>query len=134
MHTIEQRKLGKSGLAVPALGIGIWSWGETGWWNYGQSHTHDDVIQAYRTCLDAGFTFFDTAEVYGNGASERLLGECRGLDGRSITIASKFAPPLTRFSRAKVAHFVKTEKSAKLRATFLLFRCYSFFLCPPATF
>ena len=100
MHTIEQRKLGKSGLAVPALGIGIWSWGETGWWNYGQSHTHDDVIQAYRTCLDAGFTFFDTAEVYGNGASERLLGECRGLDGRSITIASKFAPPLTRFSRA----------------------------------
>ncbi len=29
MHTIEQRKLGKSGLAVPALGIGIWSWGET---------------------------------------------------------------------------------------------------------
>src|SRR5437870_1167451 len=29
-----------------------------------------------------------------------------------------------------VAHFVKTEKSAKLRATFLLFRCYSFCLCP----
>jgi aryl-alcohol dehydrogenase-like predicted oxidoreductase len=100
MQTIDQRKLGKSGLTVPALGVGVWSWGDTSWWSYEQSHTHDDVIQAYRACLDAGFTFFDTAEVYGNGASERLLGECRRLDNRPITIASKFAPPLTRFSRA----------------------------------
>jgi aryl-alcohol dehydrogenase-like predicted oxidoreductase len=100
MIQIDQRTVGRSGLVVPALGVGIWSWGEKGWWNYGQSHTHDDVIQAYRTCLDAGFTFFDTAEVYGNGESERLLGECCRLDGRPITIASKFAPPLTRFSRA----------------------------------
>ncbi len=58
------------------------------------------MIQAYQTCLDAGFNFFDTAEVYGNGESERLLGECRRLDGRPIVIASKFAPPLSRFSRA----------------------------------
>jgi aryl-alcohol dehydrogenase-like predicted oxidoreductase len=100
MGHIDQRTVGRSGLVVPALGVGVWSWGEKGWWNYGLSHTHDDVIQAYRTCLDAGFTFFDTAEVYGNGESERLLGECRRLDGRPITIASKFAPPLTRLSRA----------------------------------
>jgi aryl-alcohol dehydrogenase-like predicted oxidoreductase len=100
MIQIDQRTVGRSGLVVPALGVGIWSWGEKGWWNYGQSHAHDDVIQAYRTCLDAGFTFFDTAEVYGNGESERLLGECCRLDGRPITIASKFAPPLTRLSRA----------------------------------
>lgn len=109
MITIEQRKLGKSGLLVPALGIGIWSWGETGWWNYGQSHTQEDVSQAYRACLEAGFTFFDTAEVYGRGASERLLGECRSADGRPITIASKFAPPITRFSRA--AHARKNARS-----------------------
>src|SRR5260370_13586447 len=100
MIHIDQRTVGRSGLVVPALGVGVWSWGEIGWWNYGQSHTHDDVIQAYRTCLEAGFTFFDTAEVYGNGESERLLGECRRLDRRPITIASKFAPPLTRLSRA----------------------------------
>src|SRR5258708_10302790 len=98
MHTIEQRKLGKSGLAVPALGIGIWSWGETGWWNYGQSHTNDDVIQAYRTCLDAGFTFFDRAVVYGKGAADRPLDKCGGLDGTSIAIASKFRPHLPRVS------------------------------------
>ena len=99
MIQIDQRKVGASGLVVPALGVGVWSWGEAGWWNYGKKHTRDDVIQAYRTCLDAGFTFFDTAEIYGHGESERLLGECRRLDGRPITIASKFAPPLTRYSR-----------------------------------
>src|SRR5260370_664250 len=96
MHTIEQRKLGKSGLAVPALGIGIWSWGETGWWNYGQSHTHDDVIQAYRTCLDAGFTFFDTAGVYGNGASERPLGASPGVCRRSTPVCIAISASLSR--------------------------------------
>ena len=100
MNTIEQRKLGTSGLIVPAMGVGVWSWGDTTWWNYGQSHARQDIAQAYRTSLDAGFTFFDTAEVYGDGASERLLGEQYREDGRPITIASKFAPPLTRFSRA----------------------------------
>lgn len=101
MIKIDQRTLGASGLVVPALGVGVWSWGDTTWWNYGKTHTHEDVIQAYRTCLDAGLNYFDTAEVYGNGASERLLGECRREDSRPIIIASKFAPPLTRFSRKR---------------------------------
>src|SRR5262249_1720593 len=43
----------------------------------------------------------DTAEMYGAGESERLLGACRREDGRPITIASKFAPPLTPFSRTR---------------------------------
>ena len=105
MNTIEHRKLGQSGLTVPAMGVGTWSWGDTRWWNYGQSHTKPDIIQAYRTSLDAGFTFFDTAEVYGDGASEHLLGERYREDGRPITIASKFAPPLTRFSRVARQRF-----------------------------
>jgi aryl-alcohol dehydrogenase-like predicted oxidoreductase len=101
MIKIDQRKLGASELVVPALGIGVWSWGDKSIWGYGQSYTRDDVTQAYRTCLDAGFNFFDTAEMYGNGESERLLGACRREDGRPIIIASKFAPPLTRFSRTR---------------------------------
>src|SRR5579884_2026898 len=71
----DHRKLGESGLVVPALGVGIWSWGDKNFWGYGQSHTRDDVFQAYRACLNAGLNFFDTAEIYGNGESERLLGE-----------------------------------------------------------
>jgi aryl-alcohol dehydrogenase-like predicted oxidoreductase len=101
MIKTDQRKLGASGLVVPALGVGVWSWGDTSIWGYGQSHTRDDVTQAYRACLEAGFNFFDTAEIYGSGASERLLGECRRADGRPIIIASKFAPPLTRFARKR---------------------------------
>lgn len=101
MIATDQRKLGASGLVVPALGVGVWSWGDTNFWGYGQTHTRDDVTQAYRACLEAGLTFFDTAEMYGNGQSERLLGECYREDGRPITIASKFAPPLTRFSRTR---------------------------------
>jgi aryl-alcohol dehydrogenase-like predicted oxidoreductase len=85
-------------LSVPPLGIGVWSWGDTRTWTYGRSHTRDDVEAAYRACLDAGLTFFDTAEIYGSGESERLLGQCRRADGRPITIATKFAPLPTRLS------------------------------------
>src|SRR5579859_4587949 len=101
MISIDQRSLGASGLIVPALGIGIWSWGDKTIWGYGGSYTRDDITQAYHSCLDAGLNFFDTAEMYGSGESERLLGECRREDGRPIIVASKFAPPLSRFSRTR---------------------------------
>lgn len=98
MLQVNQRQLGASGLTVPALGVGIWSWGDTGYWQYGQNYTRADVSQAYQACLNAGLNFFDTAELYGSGASERLLGECYREDGRAIIIASKFAPFPNRFS------------------------------------
>ncbi|HZO76241.1 MAG TPA: aldo/keto reductase [Ktedonobacteraceae bacterium] len=92
MIQLDQRQLGASGIVVPALGVGIWSWGDTRFWNYGKDHTRDDITQAYRACLDAGLNFFDTAEIYGSGESERILGECKRADERPIIIASKFAP------------------------------------------
>jgi hypothetical protein len=52
--------------------------------DYGKSYTKEGILQAFRTCLDTGLTFFDTAPGYGRGESERLLGECRREDGRSI--------------------------------------------------
>jgi aryl-alcohol dehydrogenase-like predicted oxidoreductase len=80
-------KLGASDVIVPAIGTG------TMLWNFNKSNTRDDILQAYRTCLDNGLNFFDTAEIYANGGSERMLGECLKKDGRPIIIASKFAPP-----------------------------------------
>ncbi|HZR38659.1 MAG TPA: aldo/keto reductase [Ktedonobacteraceae bacterium] len=91
MIQTEQRKLGASEIVVPALGIGTMSWGER-MMGYGKAHTRDDVTQAYRACLDAGLNFFDTAEGYGMGENERLLGECRRQDGRPAVIATKYAP------------------------------------------
>jgi aryl-alcohol dehydrogenase-like predicted oxidoreductase len=88
---IEKRTLGASGLMVPALGIGTMSWGER-LMGYGKTHTRQDVNEAYRACLDAGLTFFDTAEGYGFGENERLLGALRKQDGRPAIIATKYAP------------------------------------------
>lgn len=98
MIQIDTRQLGAAGIVVPAMGIGVWSWGDTSFWGYGSTHTQEDIRQAYRACLDLGLNFFDTAEVYGGGESERILGECRREDGRPIIIASKFAPLPTRLS------------------------------------
>jgi aryl-alcohol dehydrogenase-like predicted oxidoreductase len=98
MITLDQRTLGATGISVPPLGVGVWSWGDKGFWGYGKGHTREDITQAYRVCLDAGLNFFDTAEIYGEGESERILGECRREDGRAIVIASKFAPLPNRFS------------------------------------
>ncbi|HVU69397.1 MAG TPA: aldo/keto reductase [Ktedonobacteraceae bacterium] len=99
MKVTDQRPIGSSKLVVPALGVGLISWGER-LQGYGKTHTFEDLLPTYRACLDAGLTFFDTAEFYGRGESERLLGECRKADGRPVQIASKFAPLPGRRSAA----------------------------------
>lgn len=102
MIQVDTRQLGATGISVPSLGVGVWSWGDTGFWGYGATHTLDDIKQAYAACLDMGLNFFDTAEMYGGGESERILGQCRRSDGRPVIIASKFAPMPTRLSARTV--------------------------------
>lgn len=91
-QTNQQRVLGASGLEVSALGVGTNRWGV----RRGQGDTA--IVQTFQAALDAGLTFFDTAEVYTGGESERLLGECMGQDKRPVVIATKFAPLPNRFS------------------------------------
>ena len=98
MIQLDQRHLGASGIVVPPMGVGVWSWGDKSFWGYGQDYTREDVTQAYKACLDTGLNFFDTAEMYGRGESERILGECIREDGRPVIIASKFAPLPNRLS------------------------------------
>ena len=98
MIQIDTRQLGATGITVPSMGVGVWSWGDTGFWGYGSTYTGEDIRQAYTACLDIGLNFFDTAEMYGGGESERILGACKREDGRPIIIASKFAPLPNRFS------------------------------------
>lgn len=99
MSNIEYRRLGATGIEVPPMGIGTAAWGAKRR-NYGEKFNRDDLFQAYKTSLDAGFNFFDTSDSY--GASEQLIGEFRREDGRPIVVATKFSPakffdPLTRF-------------------------------------
>lgn len=84
------------GLKVPALGVGAWAWGTANFWGYGKEYGREDVAAAFRTSLDNGVALVDTAEIYGNGASERIIGEllCERAAGSGETpvIATKFAP------------------------------------------
>ncbi len=69
------RRLGKTGLTVSSLGFGGWAIGGSQWGSaYGP--TNDAVSRAaIQAALEAGVTLFDTADVYGHGHSEALLGE-----------------------------------------------------------
>ena len=74
---VEHRRLGQSGLVVSRLGLGTMGWGRD---------CDEDVAQAQlATFREAGGTFIDTADVYGGGESERLLGRvcCAAPPGRS---------------------------------------------------
>lgn len=70
-QTLETRVLGKSGIAVTKIGIGLWAIGGDAW-----GPTDDrQSLNTIDAALDAGVTFFDTADVYGGGHSEELLGQ-----------------------------------------------------------
>jgi aryl-alcohol dehydrogenase-like predicted oxidoreductase len=90
MQTAPLRPLGKTGAEVPALGVG------TNRWSYGANDA--PVFETYQALADAGAGFIDTAEVYGFGKSERLIGDCLRKDGRPAFVASKFAPFIARTS------------------------------------
>ena len=71
------------------IGLGAWEAGGDAW---GANPADDDVVRAFHEAFDAGITWVDTAEVYGSGESERLVG--KALAGRrdDIVVASKVAP------------------------------------------
>ena len=84
MNLNRTTKLGSTGITVSRIGTG------TNRWAYGEND--EPVYEAYRTLLDGGINFFDTAEIYTGGRSERLLGESHRRDGRTAVLASKYRP------------------------------------------
>lgn len=85
-------------VTIPVLGVGTWAWGDKSTWGMGGYDTdlnYDTIAEAWRTSIDAGVTLFDTAEVYGKGESERIIGRLRRDDperAKQAVIASKFMP------------------------------------------
>lgn len=82
---MQQRTMQRAGIEASEIGLGAWQlgadWGEV---------SEDDARAVVHAALDAGITFLDTADVYGDGRSERLIGSVlaeRGADG--ITVATK---------------------------------------------
>jgi aryl-alcohol dehydrogenase-like predicted oxidoreductase len=83
---MQKRTLGKSGLEVSALGFGCMGISQS----YGRPSTREDGIAIIRAAVDAGVTFFDTAEVYGPYTNEDLVGEALQPARDQVAIATKF--------------------------------------------
>ena len=96
-------KLIPHGPEIPPLGVGTWSWGDSLFWQYGKDYGASDVQRAFQVSLAAGITFFDTAEVYGLGKSEALLGQFIQATDTPVVVATKYFPLPWRFKPQAVA-------------------------------
>jgi len=99
---IHRVPLGKTGITVPPLGIGAWSWGDRMFWGYGKGYDEADVRAAFDACLNAGINFFDTAEGYGQGQSEKMIGRFLQTEQRPVQIATKFFPYPYRLTKGSL--------------------------------
>src|SRR5919202_7124455 len=82
---MDTRKLGREGLEVPEIGLGCMGMSEF----YGDADEDESIATIHRA-LELGASFLDTADMYGSGANERLVG--RAIAGRrdEVILATKF--------------------------------------------
>ncbi len=99
---MKQMKIGRSDMVVAPVGVGTMAWSKSPRWGYGEVLGTEDVREAFRVSAAAGLTFFDTAEIYGRGQSERILGRLldSGIDQHYV--ATKYAPMPWHFSATAV--------------------------------
>ena len=80
------------------MGVGTWAWGDRSTWGMGGYDTDLDestIARAWAASIEAGVTMFDTAEVYGGGESERIIGRLLAADPGvrdRLVLATKFMP------------------------------------------
>ena len=90
---------------VSRIGLGTWQFGSREW-GYGDEYASGAARDIVRRALEFGVTLFDTAEVYGFGKSERILGEALGDRRAEVAVASKILP---------VAPFPRGRQAARAR-------------------
>ncbi|BAY77175.1 aldo/keto reductase [Nostoc linckia NIES-25] len=100
---METIALGQNGPVVTPLCIGTWAWGDKLFWNYGNDYGPEQLQEAFTAALQAGVNFFDTAEIYGMGLSEKFLGEFMQQTQQPVQIATKFGPLPWRFTGQSVS-------------------------------
>ena len=82
---MHQRKLGNTGLTVSEIGMGTWELGGREWGDISEI----DAVDLLRYAFESGVTYYDTADQYGGGRAERLLGEAFSALGNRVVIATK---------------------------------------------
>lgn len=93
------------------MGLGAWQWGDRVVWQYGHGYGDAEVQQAFLTSLNEGIRFVDTAEIYGNGRSERLLGQFLKATDQPVLIATKFLPFPWRFGKGAIVRAMRGSLS-----------------------
>ncbi len=81
---MQQRALGPSGRTVSEIGLGCWQLGAE--WGHVEER---EVVAILTAAVDAGIGFFDTADIYGDGRSERLIGQFLQETGADVCVATK---------------------------------------------
>jgi aryl-alcohol dehydrogenase-like predicted oxidoreductase len=87
---MRERKLGSQGPELSVIGFGAWEAGGGSEW--GPRPPEDQVLNAIRSVFDCGIDWIDTAEVYGRGRSEELVGKAAAGRRDEVRLASKVAP------------------------------------------
>ncbi len=88
-----------AGRPVAPLALGTWQWGDRFVWGYGRGYTDRDLRDAFQASVAAGVGVVDTAEVYGLGYAERLLGALARETGAPLVIVTKCFPFPWRIGR-----------------------------------
>jgi aryl-alcohol dehydrogenase-like predicted oxidoreductase len=78
---------------ISKIGLGTWQFGSREW-GYGQPYAEREAHAIVGRALELGVTLFDTAEIYGFGRSERILGDALGESRESVFLATKILPVL----------------------------------------
>jgi aryl-alcohol dehydrogenase-like predicted oxidoreductase len=78
---------------ISRIGLGAWQFGSAEW-GYGRDYAGQEAHAIVRRAVELGVTLFDTAEIYGFGRSERILGAAIGEDRESVFLATKLFPLL----------------------------------------
>lgn len=113
MQTKMTRTLGRSSITVSALGFGCWAIGGPAWRGetpVGWGEVDDaESIRAIQRALDLGITFFDTADVYGAGHSEQIVGQAFAGRREQAVIATKFGNGFTEGNKQLSGAFASPD-------------------------
>jgi len=88
---VKYVELGRSGEKVSAIVLGTWQFGSRAW-GYGRGYSTHDCVEAVKASVEAGVNLIDTAEIYGGGLSEKIVGMALKELGDGVMVASKVAP------------------------------------------
>ncbi len=113
------------------LGVGTGAWGDRFMWGYRQAYQDKDLKEAFEFSVNAGVSFFDTAESYGAGHSEELVGEFAKNYTGALRIATKFMPYPWRLTRGALLRALRASLNRLGRTKIDLYQLH--WPTPPVT-